>query len=372
MPSVIRGMEFKLTPASQRQNIDNPNNRRKNLFSIGRPARLPQSVGYGTWTSNNRVLGWFPGNGDDTPVWTLALDGEGLALGVDTKRKTIYTSDSLGKVTSVNIADGSVNWSIVPFTSSAHLIGPTIAVDNNGYIYLAVGNGNRHVKKINFTDGSVIWESSTRYPKATSAVFSPATNSVYVGYNNNQVSMVRYDADTGEEIWAIDANAGEGYDPMQDGETGPWDCDLLPNGNNIAVVGSKWNRTLSQNENLFWIVDGDHGDISVQSSLDSTSNGGIVMVNPMKCFVSTDDGLYVYDMDGMLCCMSPTYGHGNPLGYSAYLQQSFIATDDGLVLAIDVDSSSTTDETIVVSSSETSIGPSSPSNNKKSKLIITE
>lgn len=365
-------MDFKLTPASQRQNIDNPNSRRKNLFSIGRPARLPKPVGYGTWTSNNNVLGWFTGDGSTTPEWTRALTGEGLAVGVDTKRKVIYASDTLGNLTSVNISDGSVNWSILPYTSSDQLLGPTIAVDNNGYIYLAVGNGNRYVKKINHTDGSVIWESNTRYPKATSATFSPATNSIYVGYKNNSVSMVRFDADTGQEIWTIAANAGEGYDPIQAGETGPWDCELLPDGNNIAVIGSKWNRDLQQNENLLWIIDGDHGDISVQSSLDSTSNGGIVMVNPMKCFVSTDDGLYVYDMDGMLCCMSPTYGHGNPLGYSAYLQQSFIATDDGLVLAIDIDATDSENQTLVVSSSEESIGPSSPGTNKKSKLIITE
>ena len=237
-------------------------------------------------------------------------------------KSSIFVVDSEGKLVSLNIKDGSLNWEInvLPKDESINTnIDGGLALDNESLIF---SSSYGEIISINIIDGKTIWK--TNINKPVQGAPSISNNLVYQMTVNNELYAI--DINTGNELWRY---TGSHVSAISNGSSSPAIY------NNLVIFPSNTGEIVALDSltgSLLWtsslVIEG-----AISGSLELTDIDSGPVINEGLIYSSSLSGKFaVIDLiSGSFLWEVPIKTSNDPIvnGNSV-----FIASDDGRVISL--------------------------------------
>jgi outer membrane protein assembly factor BamB len=237
-------------------------------------------------------------------------------------KSSIFVVDSEGKLVSLNIKDGSLNWEInvLPKDESINTnIDGGLALDNESLIF---SSSYGEIISINIIDGKTIWK--TNIYKPVQGAPSISNNLVYQMTVNNELYAI--DINTGNELWRY---TGSHVSAISNGSSSPAIY------NNLVIFPSNTGEIVALDSltgSLLWtsslVIEG-----AISGSLELTDIDSGPVINEGLIYSSSLSGKFaVIDLiSGSFLWEVPIKTSNDPIvnGNSV-----FIASDDGRVISL--------------------------------------
>ncbi|MDG2001049.1 MAG: PQQ-like beta-propeller repeat protein [Alphaproteobacteria bacterium] len=237
-------------------------------------------------------------------------------------KSSIFVVDSEGKLVSLNIKDGSLNWEIdvLPKDESINTnIDGGLALDNESLIF---SSSYGEIISINIIDGKTIWK--TNIYKPVQGAPSISNNLVYQMTVNNELYAI--DINSGNELWRY---TGSHVSAISNGSSSPAIY------NNLVIFPSNTGEIVALDSltgSLLWtsslVIEG-----AISGSLELTDIDSGPVINEGLIYSSSLSGKFaVIDLiSGSFLWEVPIKTSNDPIvnGNSV-----FIASDDGRVISL--------------------------------------
>ena len=253
-------------------------------------------------------------------------DGEGTYNKIYSQpvghKSSIFVLDSEGKLVSLNIKDGSINWEIdvLPKDESINTnIDGGLALNNENLIF---SSSYGEIININIKDGRIIWKSNIYKPVQGAPTIS--NNLVYQMTVNNEVYAI--DIKTGKELWRY---SGSLVSAISNGSSSPAVY------NNLVIFPSNTGEIVALDAltgSLLWtsslVIEGAISGTLELTDIDSgpVINGGLIYSSSLSgkfAVIDLISGSFLWEV--------PIKTSNDPIvnGNSV-----FIASDDGRVISL--------------------------------------
>jgi outer membrane protein assembly factor BamB len=294
-------------------------------------------------TSNGTLYSLDPGDGGLNWKRTIGASIYSTPT-IDTEIQVVYVGDDSGRITSIDLENGSVNW--VWRSDSGDKIQSSPMVDENGnivfgsddsYLYSLYPNGtlawrfegcsgwvytspstlddmiffgscDGNMRAVSSDVGIEIWNFSTQFIPSSPAIFD---DRVYFGSYESE--MFCLDAHTGEKIWNTTMGGDVHSSPSVSEE--------------LVVVGCNDGLLYSldrENGNIIWTLDLGPGDLETSPVI---SRDMVVVTN--------DQGLVIVEMSNGSVHRRFNYGNSGQISPSVFQNRVFFGDEQGYVYCLE-------------------------------------